>query len=593
MKKHLLLFIAITLFSCESEKKSSEKQFISYKIEAEKNGLPKDIIGLIDHTDYTIRLDDVSEGKELIATFEAIGEVYIGSILQISGTTSNVYDSQLSYTVIAEDGSQIVYTVIITNTTPILPAQFYSYQIIFEQNGEEVVENGIFSPDSSIITITPKSQNWINNMDAATAIFETDGSVWIEETEQTSGETKNDYRNELVYLVKNNVETKSYTVQVVSPQTTGLPNIKIDTEGKAGINDKENYIPSMIKVIDKEQPEHALEASAGVRGRGNSTWGYIKKPYRIKFGEKTSMFGLGAAKNWVLLANYLDPTFIMNTIAFELGHWLGFDFVNHSNHVELFLNDEYLGNYVLTEQVEVNKHRVNIDEETDFLVEFDRYYDEDFKFKSPFTNLPVNIKSPELKDESGMYFIRQAIEKLDEALYGETTRFPENNYADLIDIPTLIDYILVNEIVRNRELLIPGSVYLHRKGNDKMKMGPLWDFDWGFGYMEIDHHYFENAQTRLYKEYGQHSYGPGGSFFFRFFDDPAFRIAYKNRWNEIKKNLLDLEKLIDEKRDYLLKSSIENNKRWNKNIDFSGEIDKMKAWLNIRIEFLDEDINKY
>lgn len=470
--------------------------------------------------------------------------------------------------------------------------RIYSYQVVFEQNGKEVIIDGVFSSDSSVITITPKSQNWINNIEAATARFKTNGTVTIENTGQDSGKTKNDYRKELIYTVHNSLGSNSYRVQVISPQATGLPNIKIDTEGKIEISDKVNYIPSVIKVVDCQRPDFDLEASGGVRGRGNFTWNLKKKPYRIKFDKKTSMFGLGKAKSWVLLANYLDPTFVMNSVAFELGDLLGFEFVNHSNHVELFLNDEYLGNYVLTEQVQVNQHRVNIDEEKDFLVEFDRYYDEDFKFRSPLIEMPVNIKSPELEGESGMQFIRQAIEELERAMFGKTSGFPNNNYADLIDIPTLVDYILVNEIVRNRELIIPGSVYLYRRGNEKIKMGPLWDFDWGFGYTESGHVYFDNAKTRLYKQYEQHQYGAGGRFFLRFFDDPAFRQAYKKRWNEIKIRLLDLDKFLDEKRTYLHKSSIENNKRWEKNINFVDEIDKMKEWLNIRIEFLDEEINK-
>ncbi|MDH6304333.1 hypothetical protein M2459_001065 [Parabacteroides sp. PF5-5] len=347
----------------------------------------------------------------------------------------------------------------------------------------------------------------------------------------------------------------------------------------------------MVQIFSQDNPEYEVEASAGVRGRGNTTWQYIKKPYRIKFDKKTSLFGLGAAKSWVLLANYLDPTFMMNTIAFKLGHQFGVEYTNHSNHVELFLNEEYLGNYVLTEQVQVNEHRVNIDEETDFLVEFDRYYDEDFKFKSALINMPVNIKSPDLEDESGMDFVKKAINALDEALYGETSGFPNSNWQELIDVPTLIDYIMINEIVRNRELVIPGSVYLYKKGDDKIKMGPLWDFDWGFGYTESGHIYYDNAKTWLYKKYDKHSSGPGGSFFYRFFDDPTFRQAYKARWNEMKGTLENLYSFIDDLRYELYQSSVQNNKRWKKNHDIFDETDKMKDWLQERIEFLDENIN--
>ncbi|KAA6305826.1 hypothetical protein EZS27_042520, partial [termite gut metagenome] len=160
-------------------------------------------------------------------------------------------------------------------------------------------------------------------------------------------------------------------------------------------------------------PEYNFEGKeAGIRGRGNVTWTYPKKPYRLKFDKKISVFGLGEAKSWVLLANYRDPTLIMNTVAFELGHKLKFPYTNHANHVEMFVNEEYKGSYMLTEQVQVDKYRIDIDEKKDFFVELDTYYDEEIKFRSALINLPVNVKSPEVKNESEIEFVKIAINNL-------------------------------------------------------------------------------------------------------------------------------------------------------------------------------------
>ncbi|GHV39493.1 hypothetical protein AGMMS49546_11640 [Spirochaetia bacterium] len=100
---------------------------------------------------------------------------------------------------------------------------------------------------------------------------------------------------------------------------TGLPVIYINTVSGQEITSRENYIKTNIKIVDSANPGNNLENTAykdEIRGRGNTSWGAPKKPYRIKFDKKTSLFGYEQAKSWVLLANYLDPTLLMNTVAF-------------------------------------------------------------------------------------------------------------------------------------------------------------------------------------------------------------------------------------------------------------------------------------
>jgi hypothetical protein len=379
----------------------------------------------------------------------------------------------------------------------------------------------------------------------------------------------------------------------VDPNTldTGLPIIKINTKNNQPITSKETYIPMDIQIIDPADSGNNLELTSsdeevqGIRGRGNSTWGHPKKPYRLKFDEKQSLFGLEKAKSWVLLANYQDPTLLMNTIAFELGQRFGLPFTNHYIHVELVLNGVYEGSYVLTEQVQVGDGRVDIAAKKGFLVELDTYYDEEPKFKTNLYTLPVMIKSPEdLDDPAGYDFVKTAINDLEAAMKAET--FPESGYRDLIDMDTFVDFLLINEIDGNGELGHPKSTYMYKdKDNAKISMGPLWDFDWAFGYSGSGRAYFNAPKTRS----GRHA------FFQRLYDDPEFLAAYKEHWNNNYSDIIAIITFIDGMASELYASQQANYRvwQWSDGLDYQQEIMKMKTWLTQRITYLDGEIDKY
>ncbi|MCL2028289.1 MAG: CotH kinase family protein, partial [Bacteroidales bacterium] len=196
---------------------------------------------------------------------------------------------------------------------------------------------------------------------------------------------------------------------VQAQHSTQLPVIKIHTENAAEITSKEVWtnMTSFI-LIDSHHSEHNISRTElpqkdRIRGRGNTTWGYPKKPYRLRFRENVSFFGLPAAENWVLLAEYLDPTFLTTATAFELGkNVFELPFTCTYHHVHVYLNDRYDGVYVLTEHRQADPlgvgapGRVKIDSEGWF-IEIDSYWDEDPKFKTTNYDLPIMIKSPEAR----------------------------------------------------------------------------------------------------------------------------------------------------------------------------------------------------
>lgn len=142
-----------------------------------------------------------------------------------------------------------------------------------------------------------------------------------------------------------------------------LPVVYVNTEGGAAITSKENYINSSVKIQGNEEYNSSntilYDGNAEIRGRGNTTWGYAKKPYKLKLENKTDIFGFGANKHWVLLANYTDESHMRNKLAYDLSGAMGMPFMQ-SIPVDLVLNGEYQGTYQFCEQVKISKARVNI-----------------------------------------------------------------------------------------------------------------------------------------------------------------------------------------------------------------------------------------
>ncbi|MDR1727550.1 MAG: CotH kinase family protein [Acidobacteriota bacterium] len=448
--------------------------------------------------------------------------------------------------------------------------------------------SGVIDQDEGTIVLA--TQDWIEDIDALAAEFTAGGAVTVEGVAQVSGATKNDFRKDVTYVVEAaGGARRTYAVRIQSPQTTGLPVIKIDTKDNAAIVSKETYVKTNIAVFDTDHPEYELVHTAyadEVRGRGNTTWMYPKKPYRIKFAEKTPLFGLTKAKSWVLLANYQDPTFMMNSVAFEMGRRFGLPFTNHYVHVELFLNGDYQGSYVLTEQVQVGKGRVDIDEDDGFLVELDFHYDEEPRFRSDKYNLPVMIKSPEdLTDPSGYDFVKDAVNGLETAMYDAS--FPESGYRELIDMDTFVDFLLINEIVKNGELYNPGSTYMYKDAGGKIGMGPLWDFDCGFG-----QYYQEYFSAGSYKS----AIAPQDvhPFFKRFFEDRVFVAKYKDRWVEMREQVGEMPDFIDSLAAAIHKSAEENSLRWKDlkwgDAEHDSSVAAMKVWWQERMKYLDKYI---
>ena len=486
---------------------------------------------------------------------------------------------------------------------------FTDFRFTSQATGWDVDLVGAINQQTRVITFT--TQRWIEDISQLAATFTLAGSseVRVGAVAQTSGVTVNDFRRDVVYTIGSNT---IYTVRFVSPQASGLPVIKIETVEGATINSRDIWTNMQSFVLqDPNNPANNISKVGAtnqtgtnfhrIRGRGNSTWGLPKKPYRVRFREDVSFFGLPAAENWVLLANYNDRSLIKTSVVFELGKRLGVPYTPSYNHVELYLNGSYQGSYLWTEhrQADPNKKgapgRVHIDLTTGWLTEFDfRWIEEveDAKFRTPNYNynLPIVIKSPgegnNINDP--VYdIVKNDWNTLSSIM--ASSNFPLNGFREMVDIPSFINFFLVHIIAQNTDFYRgldtrtePGSIFIHRKDPDSpITAGPLWDFDLSFG---VGSGLSQNSfNIRPYPTY---------PFFERFFDDPVFRVQWKNNWLENLVEITSMLVFIDELAEKLTKSAVENNKLWFPSENYNSRINELKTFYQARINYLNTEYNR-
>lgn len=427
------------------------------------------------------------------------------------------------------------------------------------------------------------------------ATFTTNGEkVLVNNIEQISGVTVNDFTSPITYtIVSANGETNQYTVSV---SNTGLPVVVIETPNNATIPPKtadwlEN---TKIKILNADGTINYQSEIDNIRGRGNSTWTYPKKPYAIKLNKKASILNMPKHKRWVLLANWMDRTMMRNRVAFKIAQSTGLDWTPRGEFVEVILNGTHVGNYYLCEQIKIDENRVNINEMEDtdiegdaitggYLMELDVYFDEVNKFKSSIKNLPYMFKEPDedVLNTQQFEYMQNYINTLETTLYDDNL-FSTRAYENYLDVTSFIDWWLVHELTRNCEPNHPKSSYMHKDKLGKLKAGPVWDFDWGT---------FTPTTANLKIA--------SSLYYDKLFQDAEFKTKVKERWLLLKDNFLSITTFIDNEKNKLSKSADINIQLWpissrengDETLSFEEAVERMKTSYNNRIQVLDIIIN--
>lgn len=333
------------------------------------------------------------------------------------------------------------------------------------------------------------------------------------------------------------------SITVVGPDGKQTMDMEVFDKMIIGPNVATIYIttdePGIYEIFDKTTkfPSHIVVDGAGIyddiestpitfRGRGNSTLNYKKKPYNIKFESKTRICDFKKAKSYVLLANWIDGSFMRNYAAFSFAKLIGMPYSNSCRPVDVYLNDRYKGTYTLTQKVGFNNGSVDLtkeDEANSVMIELDTCDPDagltiEYGGYSPQFRIPYQLKDPDapVDDlEAKEWWIEWAMD-FEEF---ETAVASGSDLSEMVDYETLARYLMVYNLACNQELNHPKSVMLWKTRGGKWQFGPCWDFDWAFGYnqtyvnfdqdadMEARRAHYEELYARCMNEYGPNGFG--------------------------------------------------------------------------------------
>ncbi|MGN1419636.1 MAG: CotH kinase family protein [Acutalibacteraceae bacterium] len=319
---------------------------------------------------------------------------------------------------------------------------------------------------------------------------------------------------------------------VVFFKSENLPSIYIQTESGSldAVHADKNY-KEKAEITVAESGKVTISADLDyIKGRGNSTWRYDKKPYNIKFSKKTDLFSMGKAKKWSLIASADEQSLIRNKSVYDLAEDAGLLYSSKSQHVDLYINGEYRGNYLVCESVEIGSSRIDITDLEDatqeanagmdiesfeqvgskdkqsgyvadtikyveipndpadisggYLLEFEqfnRYYKEVSGFTTKLGQ-PVIFKSPEYASKAQAEYIKAYYQEFEDAVYSKDGKNEQGKYyADYIDMTMMARMYIIQELVMNLDASTTSFYLFKDAGSDKFVASPVWDFDYSLG----------------------------------------------------------------------------------------------------------------
>lgn len=467
--------------------------------------------------------------------------------------------------------------------------------------------------------------------DASYTPTENDLMKWIEVTVKSGGESA---RAEMFFST--------------------LPVVYINTEGGQAITSKEKYIDAEMVVQGNEtynsKTTKLYSGATEIRGRGNSTWGQPKKPYRLKLDKKTDLLGMGKSKHWVLLANYLDESLQRNTLAYNLSGAMGMEQMA-TVFVDVVLNGDYVGNYQLCENIRVDPTRVDIfdwesfcedsagviadaeglskDDTGDleeymaehmawitsgtltfggktytianypeiqipdisggYLIELDEYYDEVSKFKTE-NNQPIMFKNPEFvgTNPEMMAYIKAYIQAFENAVQSDS--YTAAYEGEILHYSELFDMDALVDYWLINEIFF--NEELNKKSTYMYK-----DID-GLMYMgpiwDMDWSSGGEGQTHITDEWATRHYSTNAqanSWYKFLIQDPYFIVKTQERYWQIRNDqVVDMLEELDSNYELLKESAAGNGKRWNYGSDYKKYVDNLRNWLNTHLKWMDEQM---
>lgn len=422
--------------------------------------------------------------------------------------------------------------------------------------------------------------------------------------------------------------------------SSNLPVLSIATDSgstKFVDADKENKEAGKAVLLDERGEKVFAGDMESIRGRGNSTWGLAKKPYRIKLCEEADFFGFGRAVSWNLLANGYDETRLRNEIALGLAKELGMAYVPEGRMIDLYINDSYYGNYYLTERIRVGDNSVairdmeeltNVVYRPEELERLERLQNEEGTRKWTSIDLPeedltggylferelktrfetevsgfitsqgdcYTLQSPVYASRQQVDYIAGLMQEFQDAIEEADGVHPltGKHYSEYIDVDSFVQKYLVEEITKNYDGGVTSS-FFYKPGDSvsrKIFAGPVWDYDVVFGNCNLDR---IAGNPRGITRLNDHVYGT--DVFARLYEKEDFYDRMTEMYEEkaipYLNDLLErgIDKMVAESRRSAAMDSVrweELENRYQYYEEYDNDIRYLKYFIEQRRDFLNE-----
>ncbi len=387
--------------------------------------------------------------------------------------------------------------------------------------------------------------------------------------------------------------------------------------------------PNEINSID--DPWNDYDGYIGIETRGNSTQGFEKKTYSVELWDEqendisASILGMGVEEDWILHAMVIDKTQLRIPMSFYLFQRMG-HYASNWRFVELVINEEYRGLYILTEKIKRDNDRVDIakldnndlagDSLTGgYILRID-WLDDAEGFESEFEaqggdNMFYQWyypKAENIQEEQAEYIADWMYEFESAVFEDDYINDAGKRYDEYIDITTFTDFLLINELSKNADGY-KLSTYMHKDRDDRdgrLKAGPIWDFDQTYGMSAVCSNFDTEEWTYTQEQDGCEDLESMPMWWQAMMADTIFTNHLSCRWETMRAGAFHEDSLhtwIDDQVAYLGAAIDRNFERW----DFLGEaiwiepdplpldtyqeeIDYMKNWISDRLNWLDENM---
>ena len=340
--------------------------------------------------------------------------------------------------------------------------------------------------------------------------------------------------------------------------------VDIDTHGVT-IVDEPKILASMQMMSANEM---IYDGNIGIEIRGSSSQSFDKKSYGFETWDSESndmnfaLAGFPEEEDWIFYGPFSDKSLMRNVLIYQLSNEMG-RYATRTEFSEVSINGEYQGLYVLMEKMKRDKNRVDVSKLKDdditggYIIKIDKTTGEsigtDFSFSSLYDGFGESrgtqkikflYEYPDAEDLSDQQkaYIQGYYHGFEQALKSSQFADETNGYQKYIDVPSFIDFFILNELSHN----VDGfriSTYMHKDKGEKLKMGPIWDFNLAFG--NADYCLGETTDDWAYKfnEYCPNDIYRVPFWWGRLLEDPAFVAALQLRWTELRASVLSQTKV--------------------------------------------------